>query len=90
MNANAQNIFWDKIDLKNKSHLKWFFNWCKLKPTILLKIIQGTIEKLTDYNESESVMVSLEEFMDFEFKSWLCICENDLKLVKVPLFEKGN
>ena len=21
MNANAQNIFWDKIDLKNKSHL---------------------------------------------------------------------
>ena len=51
----------------------------------------GTIEKLTDHNESESVMVSLEEFVDFEFNPWLCICENEhFKLVKVPLFEKGN
>ena len=80
-----------RLILKNKPHLKWFFNWCKLKPSILLKIIQGTIQKRTDHNESESVMVSLEEFMDFKFKSWLCICENEyLKLIKVPLFETGN
>ena len=66
-------------------------DWCKLKPTILLKIIQGTMEKLTEHNESESVMVSLVEFMDLECKSWLCICENEyIKFVKVLLFEKGN
>ena len=89
MNANAQIIFWDKINLKNKSHLKWFFNWCKQKPTILLNIIHGTIEQLTEHNESVSVVFSSEEFMDLEFKSWLCICENEyLKLVKVTLFEK--
>ena len=77
MNANVQIIFCDKIDLKNKSHLKWFFNWCKQKPTILLNIIQGTIEQQTEHNETESEMFSLEEFMDLEFKSWLCICENE-------------
>ena len=54
-----------------------------------MKIIQGTTEQLTEHNESESVVFSLEEFIDLEFKSWLCICENEyLKLVKVTLFEK--
>ena len=64
-------------------------NWCKRKPTILLNIIHGTILQLTEKNESESVIFSLEEFMNLEFKSWLCICEHEyLKLVKITLFEK--
>ena len=38
---------------------------------------------------SESVIFTLNDFMDLEFKSWLCICEHEyLKLVKVTLFEK--
>ena len=69
--------------------MTWLFNWCKQKPTILLNIIHGTIKQLTENNESDSVLFSSEEFMDLEFKSWLCICENEyLKLVKVTLFEK--
>ena len=55
MNSNAQNIQWEKIDLKNKSHLKWLINWCKQKQTILLNIIYGTIQQQTINNESESV-----------------------------------
>ena len=43
MNADTKVIFWDKTDLKNKSHVIWLFNWCKQKPTILLNIIHGTI-----------------------------------------------
>ena len=40
-------------------------------------------------NESESVVFTLEDFMELEFKSWLCICEHEyLKLVNVTLFEK--
>ena len=40
-------------------------------------------------NESESVVSSLEDFMDLEFKLWLCICEHEyLKLVNITLFEK--
>ena len=89
MNANAQNIFWDTIDLKDKSQLEWLFNWCKREPTIVLNIIRGTIKQLTENDESESVMFSLEELLELQFKSWLCICENEyLKLVKVTLFEK--
>ena len=89
MNANTQNIFWDTIDLKDKSQLEWFFNWCKREPTIMLNIIRGTIKQLTENDESESVMFSLEELLELQFKSWLCICENEyLKLVKVTLFEK--
>ena len=39
--------------------------------------------------KTESVVFSLEDFMDLEFKSWLCICEYEyLKLEKVTLFEK--
>ena len=89
MNTNTKVIFWDKINLKNKSDVIWLFNWCKQKPTILLNIIHGTIKQLTEQNESDSVLFSSEEFMDLEFKSWLCICEHEyLKLVKVTLFEK--
>ena len=89
MNARSQLIFWDKINLKNKSDVTWLFNWCKNKPTIFLNIIHGTIQLLTESNESDSVIFSLKEFMDLEFKSWLCICEHEyLKLMKVTLFEK--
>ena len=54
-----------------------------------MNIIHGTIQQLTENNESESVIFSLSDFMGLEFKSWLCICEHEyLKLVKVTLFEK--
>ena len=87
MNAKAQLIFWDKINLKNNKDVTWLFNWCKKKPTILLNVIRQTIKQLTENNESDSVLFSSEEFMDLEFKSWLCICGNEyLKLVKVALF----
>ena len=89
MNAISQIIFWEKVDLKNKSDIIWLLNWCKQKPTVFLNIIHGTIQQLTENNESESVIFSLSDFMDLEFKSWLCICEHEyLKLVKVTLFEK--
>ena len=39
MNAKAQLIFWDKINLKNNKDVTWLFNWCKKKPTILLNVI---------------------------------------------------
>ena len=69
--------------------MTWLFNWCKNKPTISLKIIHGTTLLLTKSNESKSVIFSLKEFMDLEFKSWLCICEHEyLKLMKVTLFKK--
>ena len=67
----------------------WLFNWCKQKQTAFLNIIRGTIQQLTENNESESVVFTLEDFMELEFKSWLCICEHKfLKLVHVTLFEK--
>jgi hypothetical protein len=50
-------LFLGGLDLINKSLLKWFFNWCKQKPTILLKIIQGTIEQPIEHGESESVFL---------------------------------
>ena len=28
-----QEILLDKIDLKNKSHVIWLFNWCKERPS---------------------------------------------------------
>ena len=62
MNAKAQLIFWDKINLKSKSDVTWLFNWCKKKPTILLNVIHGTIKQLTENSESQSVLFPLEEF----------------------------
>ena len=89
MNTTKQNIFWQDIALKNKSHLIWFFNWCKNRPTIFVNIIHGTIQQLTENNESESVLFTLTDFMELEFRSWLCICEHEfLKLLHVSLFEK--
>ena len=42
-----------------------------------------------DNNESETVVFTLDNFMELEFKAWLCICEHEyLKLVNVTLFEK--
>ena len=63
MNTTTLNIFWDKIDLTNKSHVIWLFNWCKQKPTFFLFIIYGTIQQLTENNEYESVVFTLEYFM---------------------------
>ena len=62
--------------------------WEKI-PTVFLNIIHGTTQQLMENNESESVILSLSDFMELEFKSWLCICEHEyLKLVKVTLFGK--
>ena len=89
MNANKQTIFWENICLKNKANVKWLLTWCRRRPTIFLNIIKGTIQQLTENNESKFVILSLGDFMELEFKSWLCICEHEyLKLVQVTLFEK--
>ena len=89
MNASQRNILWDNINLKNESHVKWLFNEVKKKPSIFLKILQGTIQQLTENNESENVVFTLDNLMELEFKAWLCICEHEyLKLVNVTLFEK--
>ena len=89
MNANKQTIFWEKVNLKNEADVKWLLTWCRRRPTIFLNIIKGTIQQLTENNESECVLFSLDDFMELEFKSWLCICEHEyLKLVQVTLFEE--
>ena len=89
MNASQRNILWDNINLKNESHTKWLFNEVKKKPSVFLKILQGTIQQLTENNESENVVFTLDNLMELEFKAWLCICEHEyLKLVNVTLFEK--
>ena len=89
MNSTKRNIFWRDIDLKNKSHLIWLFNWCKDKPTVFLSIVHGTIQQLTENNESESVLFTLTDFMELEFRSWLCFCEHEfLKFLHVNLFEQ--
>ena len=89
MNATKQNIFWDKIDLKNKSQMRWLFNQVKEKPSVFLNTLQGTVQQLTENNESESVVFTLDNFMELEFKAWLCICEHEyLKLVNATLFEQ--
>ena len=64
MNARSQFIiiFWDKIDFKNKSDVIWLFNCCKQKTTIFLNIVHGTIQLLTESNESESVIFLFEGF----------------------------
>ena len=51
--------------------------------------MEGTIEQLTEDNNSESVLFSLEDSMNLEFKSWLCICEHKyLKIINVTVFDK--
>ena len=80
--------FWDK-NLKNKFQMRCFFNQVQEKPSVFLNILQGTVQQLTENNESESVVFTLDNFMALEFKAWLCICEHEyLKLVNVILFEQ--
>jgi hypothetical protein len=59
MNANKQTIFWEKVNLKNEAGVKWLLTWCRRRPTIFLNIIKGTIEQLTENNESEFVILAL-------------------------------
>ena len=89
MHATKQLIFWDKIHLKNESQLRWLFNEVKEKPSVFRNILQETVHQLTENNESETVVFTLDNLMELEFKAWLCICEHEyLKLVYVTLFEK--
>ena len=53
-----------------KSDVIWLFNKCKKKTPVFLNIIHGTIQQLTENNESESVILSSSDFMALEFKSW--------------------
>ena len=60
----------------------------KEKPLVLLNILHGTVQQLTENNQSDSVVFTLDNFMELEFKA-LCICEHEyLKLVNVTFFEK--
>ena len=87
--CHLTDYFWKEINLKHNSDVSWLFNWCKQKPAIFQNIVHNTVQLLTENNESESVIFSVQDFMDWEFKSWLCICEHEyLKLMKVTLFEK--
>ena len=56
MNAKAQTFFWEKVNLKNEADVKWLLIWCKQRPRIFLNIIKGTIQQLTESNESECVL----------------------------------
>ena len=77
------------MNLKDESHVTWLTNWCKRKLTVFLNILGGIIEQLTEDTEEESIRLSLEDFMNLEFTSWLCICEHKyLKLLQVTLFDK--
>ena len=89
MNASKQNIFWDRINLKHESHVRWLLNEAKNKPSCFLNILRGTVHQLTENNESEDIAFTLEDYLELEFKAWLCICEHEyLKLSNVTLFEK--
>ena len=89
MNATKRNIFWDRINLKHDSDVRWLFNEVKDRPSIFLNILRGTVSQLTENNESEIVTFTLDDLMELEFKTWLCICEHEyLKLLNVTLFEK--
>ena len=89
-NVGSQKIeFWDRINLKHESDVRWLFNEVKNKPSVFLNILQGTVFQLTESNESENVVFTLGNLMELEFKAWLCICEHEyIKLVNVTLFEK--
>ena len=89
MNASKRNIFWDRINLKHESHVRWLLNEAKNKPSCFLNILRGTVHQLTENNESEDIAFTLEDYLELEFKAWLCICEHEyLKLLNVTLFEK--
>ena len=44
MNATKQIIFWDKINLRSKSQMRWFFNQVKEKPSVILNILHRTVQ----------------------------------------------
>ena len=89
MNATRQIIFWNKINLKYESHLRWLFDWVKEKPSVFRNTLRGTVRQFTRNNESENVMFTLDNLMELEFKIWLYICKPEyLKLVNVTFFEK--
>ena len=89
MNASKRNIFWDRINLKHESHVRWLLNEAKNKPSCFLNILRGTVHQLTENNESENIAFTLEDYLELEFKAWLCICEHEyLKLLNVTPFEK--
>ena len=57
-------------------------SWCKEKPAICVNILKDTVKQLKEAVDSESVLFSLEDFMNLEFKCWLCVCEHEyLKLL---------
>ena len=87
MNATRQIIFWNKINLKYESHLRWLFDWVKENPFLFRNILRGTVRQLTRNNESENVMFTLDNLMELEFKIWLYIYKPEyLKLVNVTFF----
>ena len=89
ININERSIFWEKVDLQEESNVKWFNNWSKSKPPVFLNILRVTIQQLTEDTEDESIWFSLEDFINLELKSWLCICEHEyLKLIHITLFHK--
>ena len=89
MNATRQIIFWNNINLKYESHLRWLFDWVKEKPSVFRNTLRGTVCQLTRNNVSENVMFTLDSVMELEFKIWLYICKPEyLKLVNVTFFEK--
>ena len=64
MNAISHTIFWKEINLKNNSDVIWLFNWCKQKSAIFQNIVHNTVQLLTENNESESDIFSVQDFMD--------------------------
>ena len=83
MNANKQTIFCEKVDLKNESDVKWLHTWSKRRPTIFLNIIQGTIQQLTENNESDLLYFLWMILWNWNLNHGL----QCLKLVNVTLFE---
>ena len=77
------------LRVKHESHVRWLLNEAKNKPSCFLNILCGTVHQLTENNESENIAFTLEDYLELEFKAWLCICEHEyLKLLNVTLFEK--
>ena len=62
--------------------IRWtcvFHDMCKF--SICTATDGDGLKQLTKNNESDSVLFSSEEFMELEFKFWLCFCEHEyLKL----------
>ena len=73
-------LFFGKVNLKNETDVEWLLMRCKQRPKMKQRR-RGAIQQLTEF--------SLDDFMQLEFKSWLCICEHEyLKLVQVTLFKE--